>query len=120
MASRTLAGLALFGLSAVALGIVPAGAQGTKPAATPTPAPYMTPIPVSSSGPAALPQPLSSLPPASQPYTLPYPAYGTPVPGVNRGVPAAGVPQVVTLNQAVAIGFARSPLLASARAVIEI
>jgi outer membrane protein len=120
MASRTLAGLALFALSAVALGVVPAGAQVAKPAATPTPAPYMTPIPVSSSGPIALPSPISSLPPASQPYTLPYPAYGTPVPGVNRGVPAAGVPQVVTLNQAVAIGFARSPLLASARAVIEI
>jgi outer membrane protein len=120
MASRTLAGLALFALSALASGIVPAGAQVTKPAASPTPLPYMTPIPVSSSGPAALPSPISSLPPASQPYTLPYPAYGTPVPGVNRGVPAAGVPQVVSLDQAVAIGFARSPLLASARAVVEI
>ena len=40
--------------------------------------------------------------------------------GVNRGVPSAGVPQVVSLTQAVAIGFARSPLLASARATIEI
>ena len=111
----------MFALSAYALGVVPAGAQmKTTGTSSPTPAPYMTPIPVSSSGPVALPSPISSLPPASQPYTLPYPAYGTPVPGVNRGVPAAGVPQVVTLNQAVAIGFARSPLLASARAVIEI
>jgi outer membrane protein len=39
---------------------------------------------------------------------------------VNRGVPAVGVPQVVSLDQAVAIGFARSPLLAQARATIEI
>lgn len=120
MAFRTPAGLALFALSAFAWGIMPAGAQVTKATAAPTPAPYLTPIPVSSAGPAALPSPLSSLPPASQPYTLPYPAYGTPVPGVNRGVPAAGVPQVVTLDQAVAIGFARSPLLAAARATIEI
>ena len=71
-------------------------------------------------GSAALPSPISSLPPASQPLTLPYPAYGTPVPGVNRGVPSAGVPQVVSLDQAVAIGFARSPLLAQARATVEI
>jgi outer membrane protein len=39
---------------------------------------------------------------------------------VNRGVPSAGVPQVVSLDQAVAIGFARSPLLAQARATVEI
>lgn len=122
MASRTLAALALFALTASPWGAMPAGAQAKMATPTPTPAPYASPQPKPTgvSGPAALPSPISSLPPASQPVTLPYPAYGTPVPGVNRGVPAAGVPQVVSLDQAVAIGFARSPLLASARATITI
>ncbi len=120
MASRTLAGLALFALTASPWGAMPAGAQAKMATPTPTPAPYGSPLPAGPSGPAALPSPISSLPPASQPVTLPYPAYGTPVPGVNRGVPAAGIPQVVSLDQAVAIGFARSPLLASARATIAI
>jgi outer membrane protein TolC len=116
MASRTLASLALFALVAVSLS-GPVDAQGRPPAAAPTPAPTAPPP---ATVPLALPSPISSLPPASQPLTLPYPAYGTPVPGVNRGVPAAGIPQIVSLDQAIAIGFARSPLLAQARAVIEI
>jgi outer membrane protein len=120
MASRTLAALALFALTASPWGAMPAGAQAKMTAPPPTPAPYGSPLPSGMSGPAALPSPISSLPPASQPVTLPYPAYGTPVPGVNRGVPAPGIPQVVSLDQAIAIGFARSPLLASARASIEI
>jgi outer membrane protein len=122
MASRTLAGagLALFALTAFPWGAAPAGAQATMRPSPPTPAPLGSPPPAAQAGPASLPSPISSLPPASQPVTLPYPAYGTPVPGVDRGVPAAGIPQVVSLDQAVAIGFARSPLLASARAVIEI
>jgi outer membrane protein TolC len=120
MASRTLAALALFALTASPWGAMPAGAQAKMTAPPPTPAPYGSPLPLGTPGPAALPSPISSLPPASQPLTLPYPAYGTPVPGVNRGVPAAGIPQVVSLDQAVAIGFARSPTLASARATIEI
>jgi outer membrane protein len=121
MASRTLAGLALFALTAFPLGgAAPAGAQATLKSPPPTPAPYGSPVPSGNTGPAALPSPISSLPPASQPLTLPYPAYGTPVPGVNRGVPAPSVPQVVSLDQAVAIGFARSPLLAQARATVEI
>jgi outer membrane protein len=115
MASRTLAGLALFALAAISLG-APVDAQGG-PVAAPTGAPTAPPAGVM---PNALPSPISSLPPASQPVTLPYPAYGTPVPGVNRGVPSASIPQVVSLDQAVAIGFARSPLLAQARATIEI
>jgi outer membrane protein len=61
-----------------------------------------------------------TLPPASQPTSMPYPAYGTPVPGVNGGEVAAGVPQVITLDGAIAIGDARSPLLAQARAQLEI
>ncbi|MGD0473360.1 MAG: TolC family protein [Candidatus Velthaea sp.] len=60
------------------------------------------------------------LPPASQPTSMPYPAYGTPVPGVNSGEVNPGVPQVVTLDQSIAIGYARSPLLAQARAQLEI
>jgi outer membrane protein len=60
------------------------------------------------------------LPPASQPTSMPYPAYGTPVPGVNGGEVDPGVPQVITLDQAIAVGYARSPLLAQARAQLEI
>src|SRR5277367_6039640 len=98
MVSRTLASLALFALTVFSGSTPPAAAQG-RPAPTPTPsarpsAPSVTPAPI--------PSPISSLPPASQPLTLPYPAYGTPVPGVNRGVPSAGVPQIVSLDQAVA------------------
>jgi outer membrane protein len=119
MASRTLAGLALLALTALPLSAARVEAQAARPSPTPTPAPVGTPPP-STIGPASLPSPISSLPPASQAVTLPYPAYGTPVPGVNRGVPAAGIPQIVSLDQAIAIGFARSPLLASARAVILI
>lgn len=115
MASRTLAGLALFALTALPLSSPPAGAQAPKP----SPAPAMTPAAVLAT-PVAIPSPISSLPPASQPSTLPYPAYGTPVPGVNRGVSVPGVPNVVTLDQAVAIGWAKSPLLASARATVEV
>ena len=118
MASRTLAGLALFGLTVFPLGTAPAGAQATMVA--PAPAPSGAPTAPPAGGPVALPSPIASLPPASQPVTLPYPAYGTPVPGVNRGVPTTGVPQVVSLDQAVAIGFARSPLLAQARATVVI
>ena len=116
MASRTLAGLALFGLTVFPLGAAPAGAQATMV----PPAPAASGAPAQAAAPAPLPSPITSLPPASQPVTLPYPAYGSPVPGVNRGTPTTGVPEVVSLDQAVAIGFARSPLLAQARATIEI
>jgi outer membrane protein len=120
MASRTLAALALFALSVLPLSAARVEAQVSATAAPPTPVPSGSPVPAPQVTPAAIPSPISSLPPASQNVTLPYPAYGTPVPGVNRGVPAAGIPQVVSLAQAVAIGFARSPLLAQARATIEI
>ena len=119
MASRTLAGLALFALTVLPMSAAQVNAQATMSPSPPTPGPYGSPVP-RGTGPAALPSPISSLPPASQPLTLPYPAYGTPVPGVNRGIPAAGIPQIVTLDQAIAIGFARSPLLAQARATIVI
>ena len=119
MASRTLAGLALFALTALPFSTVRVEAQAPRPSPSPTPAAVGSP-PASVSGPASLPSPISSLPPASQAVTLPYPAYGTPVPGIDRGVPAVGIPQIVSLDQAIAIGFARAPSLASARAAIKI
>lgn len=84
------------------------------------PAPRITPVPRPSPVPSVSPNTSVSLPPASQPTTLPYPAYGTPVPGVDAGVVNPSVPQVVTLPQAIAIGYAQSPLLAQARAQLEI
>lgn len=101
---RALTGVALVALVAI---LIPAGvsAQGTTPPKSPP-----TPVPLAT--------PLSSLPPASTPTSLPYPAYGTPAPVDLLGIPAAGVPDNITLEQAVAVGFAKSPLLASARADI--
>jgi outer membrane protein len=62
---------------------------------------------------------IPSLAPADQAAPLPFPAYGTPAP-VSQTRVAPGVPQVITLQQAVLIAYARSPLLASARADVEI
>jgi outer membrane protein len=109
MPNRTLAGVALLALAAITWG---QPASGQTAMGTPSPAPFALPSPQ------PVPSPITSLPPASTASTLPYPAYGTPVPGVGRGVPANGVPQVVSLDQAIAIGFARSPLLAQARATV--
>lgn len=53
--------------------------------------------------------------PASTPQTLPYPAYGTPAPGVAVQHAQAGVPVSISLPQAIAIAAARSPVLAIAR-----
>lgn len=55
--------------------------------------------------------------PTSSP--LPYPAYGTPAPEIARTRPVPGVPQRVSLAQAVAIAAATSPVLGSARAALE-
>jgi outer membrane protein len=90
----------------------PGATPAPRPSATPTAAPLLTP--------ATLPSPITSLPPASQPSTLPYPAYGTPAPGVDRGVQLKDEKPVVTLDQAIAVGFAKSPLLAQARAAVLI
>ena len=57
--------------------------------------------------------------PADQRSPLPYPAYGTPAP-VSETRTAPGVPQVITLQQATLIAYARSPILASARADVAI
>lgn len=53
--------------------------------------------------------------PASAPQALPYPAYGTPAPGAAVLRPQSGVPESITLAQAIAIAAARSPALAIAR-----
>lgn len=68
----------------------------------------------------ATPIPLPSIGPASGPTSLPYPAFGTPAPGVASTVTEPGVPQVVTLPQAIAIAFARSPILATARGDVDL
>lgn len=52
--------------------------------------------------------------PASTP--LPYPAYGTPAPGIAVQRPKAGIPQSVSLQQAIQIAAAKSPVLGIARA----
>lgn len=64
--------------------------------------------------PTPAPQPLPTLAPANT-LKLPYPAYGTPAPGQSPKA-QAGVPTVITLDQALAIAVAKSPILASARA----
>jgi len=141
-AVRALAGVAL---TALALTAAPAGAQAPLPAATPvaTPRPAVSPAPTPGATikPAAAPLPgaspastlapsggsgatinantIPSLEPADQRSPLPYPAYGTPAPVTQTRV-AAGVPQVITLQQATLIAYARSPLLAAARASVEI
>ena len=66
------------------------------------------------------PYPMNTLAPLTGDTALPYPAYGTPVPGVNAGSPAPGISATLTLQQAEMIGFARSPLLASARADVGV
>ena len=84
---------------------VPVAAAGTpRPSATLPPSTQPTPYPEVTLG------------PANQPTSLPFPAYGTPVPGVGRGPAPAGIPQIVTLQQAQDIAFARVPSLETARA----
>lgn len=57
--------------------------------------------------------------PTASPTPLPYPAYGTPAPGVATQKPAPGVPPAVSLQQAIQIAAARSPVLLSALAVLQ-
>ncbi|HYW54173.1 MAG TPA: TolC family protein [Dongiaceae bacterium] len=91
------------------------GAAGTPPPGAPRPASANA-----SGGNAAInASAIPSLAPADQAAPLPFPAYGTPAP-VSQTRIAPGVPQVITLQQAVLIAYARSPLLASARADVEI
>jgi outer membrane protein len=85
----------------------PSGAAGG------TTAPSGGPAPVNA---AAIP----TLPPADQTPLLPYPAYGTPSPVTNGATPPPGVPQIITLQQAILIAYGGSPTLAAARAAVEI
>ena len=62
---------------------------------------------------------LPSLAPADQVSPLPFPAYGTPAPA-SAARTIDGVPQTITLQQAVLIAYARSPVLAAARAQVAI
>jgi multidrug efflux system outer membrane protein len=115
-----------FGLGAMALaaagslGLVVSPARGAAPSA-PQPLATVTPLPV---------RPLQRVPPTPFPINtpgplpgdeaMPYPAYGAPVPGVDAGVRAPDIPASITLQQAIAVGFARSPALAAARADVGI
>ncbi|HEY1881850.1 MAG TPA: TolC family protein [Candidatus Cybelea sp.] len=60
--------------------------------------------------PSPLPEPTISGSP------IPYPAYGTPAPDVERLAPKKGVPQTITLTDAVRIGVALSPTFANENA----
>jgi len=75
-----------------------------------------TPIPVPTIAPSAIP----TLPPASASLQLPYPAVGTPAPGVTASAVNPTVPQTITLRQAILIGVAKSPTLASARGDLQL
>jgi outer membrane protein TolC len=102
----------------------PPATRGQSPSALPgsagTPAPGAPPSGNSSGGSAAInATAIPTLAPADQRAPLPYPAYGTPAP-VSDVRTAPGVPQIITLQQATLIAYARSPILASARADVAI
>jgi outer membrane protein TolC len=90
------------------------GAAGTPPPGAPA-----TGTAISGGSGAINASQLQNLPPADQVSPLPYPAYGTPAPAVGARV-VPGVPSVITLQQAILIAYARSPLLAQARAQVAI
>lgn len=106
-----------FGAAALALVALASfsSAQTIRPRSAPTP--RLTPGPAVT---AFIPTAPPTLPPANSPTTMPYPAYGSPAPGATASAAAAGVPQIVDLNQAIAIGFAKSPALASARGTVYV
>ena len=91
----------------------PARAQGTR---APMPGLTTSPLPVPTIRATAIP----TLPAAGSSLDLPYPAYGTPAPGVTAGAVNPDVPQVITLQQAILIAVAKSPLLASARGDLQL
>ena len=66
------------------------------------------------------PYPLHTLAPLGTGTPRPFPAYGSPVPGVGVGTPLPDVPATINLQQAIAIGFARSPALRVARADVAV
>ena len=112
----------LFLASALAAAILlPLGAS--RATAQPAPAPSAAPslaVPTPAPVPTIAPSEIPTLPPASSTLTLPYPAVGTPAPGVTASAVNPDVPQTVTLRQAIMIAVAKSPLLASARGDLEL
>ncbi len=124
--SSRLARLAL----AAALVTGPCAAYAQAPSATVTPA--ATATPAAAVTPAAIvtaaaktavtlptPIPLPTIGPAGSSASLPYPAYGTPAPGLES-VKVPGIPASITLKEAIAIAAARSPALTSARADVGV
>jgi len=114
-----------FGLGAIALlaaGSIAIGAPARAAAASPPrPVATITPLPVRPlRGAAPTPFPILTPGPLRGDEGGPYPAYGTPVPGVNTGVTQPGIPTTISLQQAIAVGFARSPVLAAARADVGV
>jgi len=104
---------AAFAIAFVALTPARGAARGpVVVAAAGTPRPAFT-LPPSSQ---PTPYPEITLGPANAPTSQPFPAYGSPVPGVGTGPAPVGLPQIVTLKQADDIAYARVPSLASARA----
>jgi hypothetical protein len=136
--SVNLHGLLRTGLILIAaIAVIAASALGTRTSAdasqtlvaqaTPSPRPSSLPNPALTPGPGAMtpavgpsgllqptPFPQYTLGPASVGTSMPFPAYGSPVPGVGVGPAPTGLPQIVTLAQSQQIAFARSPTLASA------
>ncbi len=95
----------------------PTGTPSGSATAFPVPTPIPTPVPMAQR---ALATAAPTLPPAESSRSLPYPAYGTPAPGVSTTQNLADVPQRVTLQQAIAIAYAKSPVLAAARAAVDV
>lgn len=106
----------LLATSAAALLIATAWALPASLKAQPAASSVPTPIPVPTIAPSAIP----TLPPASSTLTLPYPAVGTPAPGVTANAANPSVPQTITLRQAILIAVAKSPILASARGDLQL
>jgi outer membrane protein TolC len=123
--------LAALAWCALVLAAVPAPAQttpGGMPATTPTPRPAgsASPAPGAPSGTSASggsgavdASQIMTLEPAGQTSPLPFPAYGTPAPA-SAPHTDSGVPQTITLQQSILIAYARSPVLAAARAQVAI
>ena len=109
-------GLGAFALAATAVAAFAHASPGA--AAAPSAAAPVNAPPLNGGQPT--PYPLNTLAPLTGDTSLPYPAYGSPVPGVDAGAPAPDVPATITLQQAILIGFARNPQLASARADVGV
>jgi outer membrane protein TolC len=98
----------------VSMGLRPGAAQ-PNPTRVAAAAPTIPPNPPGQ----PTPYPLNTLGPVQQVPALPYPEYGTPAPNVV-GTTAPGVPPTVSLQQAIMIGFAKSPTLATERGSVAV